>query len=145
MAEGTDWFLTGNLNEAPAMESATVANADPDAGPDAVPAHRERPGESRNAAGTGTRPDGRSAADSARPEPTGTANAWWPDASGGGAWVDWPVFDRYALRPGDRLEGPAIVAERESTTLLPAGDTARVTARGNLLIKVEAATREPGQ
>ena len=145
MAEGTDWFLTGNLNEAPAMESATVANADPDAGPDAVPAHRERPGKSRNGAGTGTRPDGRNAADSARPEPTGTANAWWPDASGGGAWVDWPVFDRYALRPGDRLEGPAIVAERESTTLLPAGDTARVTARGNLLIEVETATREPGQ
>ena len=111
-------------------------------------ARRERPDEGRNGAGTGARTDGRDgrrAADSARPEPTGTANAWRPDASGGGAWVDWPVFDRYALRPGDRLEGPAIVAERESTTLLPAGDTARVTAHGNLLIEVEAATREPGQ
>jgi len=145
VAEGTDWFLTGSPSEAPAMESVTVASADPDAGPDTVPAHREHPGEGRNGAGTGARTDGRGEADPARPEPAATATAWRPDASGGGAWVDWPVFDRYALRPGDRLEGPAIVAERESTTLLPAGDTARVTARGNLLIEVEAATREPSR
>ena len=32
----------------------------------------------------------------------------------------------------------AIVAERESTTHLPAGDTARVSGEGNLLIDVSA-------
>ena len=144
-AEGTDWFLTGSPSEAPAMASAAVANTGPDAGRNAAPAHRERAGEGRNGAGTGARTDGRGAADSGRPEPAGTATAWRPGAPDGGAWVDWPVFDRHALRAGDRLAGPAIVAERESTTLLPAGDTARVTACGNLLIEVEAATREPNR
>ena len=146
-AEGTDWFLTGSPGEAPAMESASVANEDPDAGRDAVPAGRERPGEDRDGGGTGARTSGRSAAGSARPAPIGTVTAWLADASAGsgGAWADWPVFARDGLRTGDRLAGPAIVAERESTTLLPAGDTARVTGCGNLLIEVEAATREPSQ
>ena len=155
-AEGTDWFLTGRPSEAMATESATAANAGPPAGAGAVPARRERPGNGRDGAGTGARADDREdvqadgqtdgqaddggVADSARPEPAGTVAAWLPEARGGGAWVDWPVFDRHALCAGDRLAGPAIVAERESTTLLPAGDTARVTGRGNLLIEIS--TRE---
>jgi N-methylhydantoinase A/oxoprolinase/acetone carboxylase beta subunit len=38
---------------------------------------------------------------------------------------DWtracPVYDRYALRPGARVRGPAVVEERESTTIVPPG------------------------
>ena len=48
------------------------------------------------------------------------------------------VFLRGALRPGDRLAGPAIVAERESTALLPPGAAARVSGEGSLLIEVSA-------
>ena len=33
------------------------------------------------------------------------------------------VYDRYALVPGDRIEGPAIVEEREATTVVPPGDS----------------------
>ena len=33
-----------------------------------------------------------------------------------------PVYDRYRLRPGDTVEGPAIVEEREATTVIGPGD-----------------------
>ena len=155
--EGTDWFLTGVPGEAPAgaagMErrasrdggSGSVAGTTPDEpasrGADAEPDPDEIPGVDWGPAGSGEAADGTRAPGSARPEPIGTVCAWLPEASGRGDWADWPVFDRNALRAGDRLAGPAIVAERESTTLLPAGDTARVSGRGNLLIEVSA--REP--
>ena len=144
-AEGTDWFLTGgpggNPDPASASGSGSMegagrepradredANADSDPHPD--------PPRS-GAAGDG---GGGRAAGSARPAPVSTVTAWLADASdgSGGAWADWPVFDRDGLRTGDRLAGPAIVAERESTTLLPVGDTARVSGEGNLLIDVSA-------
>ena len=97
--------------------------------------------EDRLAAGTRTPANEPRAGDRAPPEPAGTVTAWQPGAAGGGTWLDWPVFDRGALRAGDRLAGPAIVAEPESTTLLPAGDTARVSGDGNLVIEVSA--KEP--
>ena len=140
-AEGTDWFLTGGPGGDPAAAPASGStggsgrdaradredvDSDPQAHPD--PPRSGATGEGARAAG------------SARPAPIGTVTAWLADASdgGGGAWADWPVFDRNRLRTGDRLAGPAIVAERESTTLLPAGDTARVSGEGNLLIDVSA-------
>lgn len=49
-----------------------------------------------------------------------------------------PVWDRYALRPGDRIEGPALVEERESTCVLRAGDTARVDEHLNLVAEIGA-------
>ena len=73
--------------------------------------------------------------------PARTTSAWLPEAGG---WIDCPVYDRTALRPGRRLPGPAIIAERESTTLLPAGDTASVTPHGNLVIEVAAPEPERG-
>jgi len=42
--------------------------------------------------------------------------------------------DRYALRPGDRIEGPAIVEEREATTVVLPGDVALVRPTGNLIL-----------
>ena len=53
-----------------------------------------------------------------------------------GGFVQCPVFDRYRLSPGLKLEGPAIVEERESTTLLPPGTYARCDDYGNLLAEV---------
>ena len=92
--------------------------------PDAT-APEERP---PSAPADGPRPAG-----PARAAPIGTVSARLPGAAGR---TRCPVFDRAALRAGDRLAGPAIVAERESTILLPAGDTARVSPHGNLLIEV---------
>jgi N-methylhydantoinase A len=37
------------------------------------------------------------------------------------------VFDRYALEPGTRLDGPAIVQERESTLVVGPGYAIEVT------------------
>jgi 5-oxoprolinase (ATP-hydrolysing)/N-methylhydantoinase A len=46
------------------------------------------------------------------------------------------VYDRYHLQPGERIVGPAIVEERESTTILAPGDALTVDALGNLRISV---------
>jgi N-methylhydantoinase A len=43
-----------------------------------------------------------------------------------------PVLDREALRARNRIEGPAIIQEMDSTTLVLAGQRARVDAFGNL-------------
>jgi N-methylhydantoinase A/oxoprolinase/acetone carboxylase beta subunit len=44
------------------------------------------------------------------------------------------VFDRHALRPGTGFGGPAVVEERESTTVVPPGARVRVDAALNLII-----------
>jgi N-methylhydantoinase A/oxoprolinase/acetone carboxylase beta subunit len=49
--------------------------------------------------------------------------AWFAEAAG---WVDTPVYDRYALRPGAVFDGPAIVEERESTAVVGPGARCRV-------------------
>jgi 5-oxoprolinase (ATP-hydrolysing)/N-methylhydantoinase A len=52
--------------------------------------------------------------------------------------VEAVVVDRYALRPGDAFQGPAIVEERESTTVVAPGDRVEVDAQLNLRITVSA-------
>ena len=49
-----------------------------------------------------------------------------------------PVYDRYALRPGDTVTGPAILEERESTCILRPGDRAVVDAQYNLAVEISA-------
>jgi 5-oxoprolinase (ATP-hydrolysing)/N-methylhydantoinase A len=63
----------------------------------------------------------------------GSRSAYFGDAGGS---LDTPVYDRYALRPGDRIEGPAIVEEREATTIVPPGDRFEVDAGLNLRLHV---------
>ncbi len=46
------------------------------------------------------------------------------------------VYDRYALRPGMRIEGPAIIEERESTTVVRAGMTAELDGAMNLVVNL---------
>ena len=46
-----------------------------------------------------------------------------------------PVFDRYALEPGTRIDGPAILEERESTLVVPPGRSAEVTANLAVLVR----------
>jgi N-methylhydantoinase A/oxoprolinase/acetone carboxylase beta subunit len=46
------------------------------------------------------------------------------------------VLDRYAMRSGDVYAGPALVEERESTTVVLPGDTVTLSENGNLVITV---------
>jgi len=50
------------------------------------------------------------------------------------AFVRCPVYDRYALTPGTRLRGPAVVEEVESTVLLGTEAVATVARNGNLVV-----------
>jgi N-methylhydantoinase A len=59
--------------------------------------------------------------------------AYFPEKSD---YIDTPVYDRYRLPVGAWLAGPAIVEERESTTVLPPGCGARVDDYGTLLVDV---------
>ena len=129
--EGTDWFLTGTPGKAPPASIGAAADARASAGEGA-----EATG--RHPAPGGSPPSGASR-DGHAARPMGTVSAWFPDAGG---WIECPVFDRAGLHPGDRLKGPAIVAEPESTTLLPAGDAASVTPHGNLVIEVASPEHE---
>lgn len=47
-----------------------------------------------------------------------------------------PVYDRLALGAGDRIFGPAILAEPSSTTVLLPGDRATVDVHGALIVEV---------
>jgi N-methylhydantoinase A/oxoprolinase/acetone carboxylase beta subunit len=53
--------------------------------------------------------------------------------------VSCKIIDRYALRPQHRFEGPALVEERESTTVVLPGDVVSVTPSGNLMITIVGA------
>ena len=64
------------------------------------------------------------------PEPH-RRRAWFPESEG---WTEAAVYRRDALPAGARLRGPAIVEERESTTVLPPDMEAEVDAYGNLLV-----------
>jgi N-methylhydantoinase A len=67
-----------------------------------------------------------------RPARQGHRRAYFPETG----YVDCPVYDRYALPTGMILGGPAIVEERESTTVLPPSVTATVDEYANLLVEV---------
>ena len=56
--------------------------------------------------------------------------AYFAEAAG---YVDTPVYDRYRLTPDTRLDGPAIIEERESTTVIGPGARVVVDARLTLI------------
>jgi N-methylhydantoinase A len=63
----------------------------------------------------------------------GVRRAYFPEASG---YLECPVYDRHALPAGITLTGPAIVEERESTTVLPPDAEAVVDEYASLLVGV---------
>jgi N-methylhydantoinase A len=64
----------------------------------------------------------------------GRRRAYFPEAGG---WIDCPVYDRYHLAAGMQIAGPAIVEERESTSVLPPGTVASIDEHANLVVTVE--------
>jgi N-methylhydantoinase A len=61
----------------------------------------------------------------------GSRRVWWGPREGA---LETTVADRARLAPGDRLDGPVIVEERESTTVADARCTVSVDAMSNLVI-----------
>jgi N-methylhydantoinase A len=51
-----------------------------------------------------------------------------------GAWLDTPRYDRAKLGHGNLIAGPAIVVQRDCTTVIHPGQTARVDHLGNLIV-----------
>jgi N-methylhydantoinase A len=63
------------------------------------------------------------------PARKGARPVWFPEANG---LVDTVVYDRYALRPGDTVVGPAVFEEAESTFVVGPGGRATVLADGTI-------------
>jgi N-methylhydantoinase A len=57
--------------------------------------------------------------------------AYFPEAGG---FVETPVYDRGSLENGDKIEGPAIIEEPDSTTICPPGYWIKVDPFLSLLI-----------
>ncbi len=51
----------------------------------------------------------------------------------------WPVYDRYALKPGMTIAGPCLIEERESTCVVGPQDTVTVDDRFNLIAELDFA------
>ncbi len=68
---------------------------------------------------------------------SGTRRSWL------GGWREVPVFDRGALRSGNLFEGPALVFESHSATVVAEGWQGRVDGAGNLVLSVRAAIDSP--
>ncbi len=68
--------------------------------------------------------------------PRGYRRAYFPEAGGS---IECAVYTRQALRVDDRIEGPALVEEAESTCVLVPGDHARIDAQRNLVIEIGTA------
>lgn len=54
-----------------------------------------------------------------------------------GAWHDTPIYQRSDLGPGMSFNGPAIVEQTDTTTVIEPDMKASVDERGNLLVKVK--------
>ena len=61
-----------------------------------------------------------------------------------GAWQQTRIFDRLALPVGAVIEGPAILEQPDSTTLVDPGLAGRVDRFGNVVIERQAGSSEPG-
>src|SRR5438132_979907 len=60
-----------------------------------------------------------------------------------GAWHEAPLYVRTSLRPGDRIAGPAVIAEQTARTVVEAGWQATLTVRDHLVLeRTVAAQRE---
>ena len=55
-----------------------------------------------------------------------------------GRYMSTAIYDRDALQPGAVVQGPAIIEQKDSTTLLPAGSSARIDVHRNIVISVKA-------
>ncbi|WP_435060804.1 hydantoinase/oxoprolinase family protein [Amycolatopsis thermoflava] len=62
-----------------------------------------------------------------------TREVYLPESGG---FTECPVYDRRLLEPGHRVDGPAVVEQMDTTTLLLPGDVAVVDELSNLVVTV---------
>jgi N-methylhydantoinase A len=65
----------------------------------------------------------------------GTRQVWLPEAGG---FVPVPVYARDRMRPGNRIAGPAIVEQMDSTTVVLPGQAGHMDAYDNLILEASA-------
>ena len=70
----------------------------------------------------------------------GRRQAYFPEAGG---YVDCPVYDRYRMGTGTRVNGPALIEERESTSVIGVGDRFEIDPLYNIIVDVQAADDAP--
>jgi 5-oxoprolinase (ATP-hydrolysing) len=90
-----------------------------------VVAHDSRPMD-----GTRARFPAVARAEGVGPQPAGIVRTFFD-----GTWLDTPLYRREALLEGDRIDGPAIIAEPNQTTLVDPGWQAALTALDHLVIR----------
>ncbi|MCK6430287.1 MAG: hydantoinase B/oxoprolinase family protein, partial [Burkholderiaceae bacterium] len=59
-----------------------------------------------------------------------------------GRWHDTPLYVRADTRPGDAIDGPAIIAEANATTVVEPGWRAEITARDHVVLRRVAARKQ---
>jgi 5-oxoprolinase (ATP-hydrolysing) len=69
------------------------------------------------------------------PRPSGLAPVKRNRVFNHGTWHEAPVYVRSDLRPGDRIAGPAVIAEQNATTVIEPGWAAALTARDDLVLE----------
>lgn len=69
------------------------------------------------------------------PEPTQMTSTWFDET----APVDTPIFERNDLPLGTVLKGPAIIAQFDSTTIVPPGATLKVDTALNMILEFDHA------
>ncbi|MFN4101655.1 MAG: hydantoinase B/oxoprolinase family protein, partial [Pararhodobacter sp.] len=74
---------------------------------------------------------GAAGGDDTAPRVKGTRLCWFE-----GLQAETTVYNRYALRAGDEIKGPAIIEEREATTVIAPQDSLTVDAGLNLCIAI---------
>jgi N-methylhydantoinase A len=62
----------------------------------------------------------------------GKRRAYFPEQK---QFFECPVYERYRIKPGTTLKGPAILEERESTTIVGVDSKVHVDDRFNLIIE----------
>ena len=62
----------------------------------------------------------------------GQREVWLPEAGG---FISCPIYDRDRLDAGNRIDGPAIVEQMDTTTIILPGMTARVEPYLNMILE----------
>ena len=69
---------------------------------------------------------------------SGTRRAWFPEAGG---YAETAVLCRQTLAERGTIDGPAIVEDPDSTTVILPGDIARISPTGSIIIDIAGSTR----
>jgi N-methylhydantoinase A len=68
----------------------------------------------------------------------GERECYFPEAGG---MIASKIISRYRMREDDAFEGPCLVEERESTTVILPGDAVKVDQFGHLVIDVDRSSQ----